>query len=120
MFLCVCVCVCVCALCACVRISQGTNAQINQLPVSCHLIMAPLHMYTYSVELVCVCAYFSLIIALIIWLVEATEEDLQATGLIDTSHFRCLCSGRNMEAMKIRGSVKEGEEVERKRDGVER
>ena len=67
---------------------------------------------------VCVCE--SLIIAFIIWLAEATKEDLQATGLIDTSHFRCLCSGSNVEAREIRGSVKREEEMEGKRDGVER
>lgn len=48
------------------------------------------------------------------------QKDLQATGLIDTSHFRCLCSGWNMEAREIRGSINREEEVERKRDEVER
>jgi len=91
----------VCAFCACACMSQGSGAQINPLPVSCHLILAPTtHVDIQCCPCVCVCVCVCVCQSdhrphpLANGSHWRRQKDLQATGLIDTSHFRCLCSGR--------------------------
>lgn len=88
--------------------------QINPLPVSCHLILAPPHMQAYSVLCVRLCKSEHCPHHLACGSHWRRRRDLQAAGLIDTSHFRCLCCGRNMEVSEIRGSVKRRERSGRK------